>query len=803
MSSNSGCLSCTDPIPACACSAGQLCQTVQRTCNQCSYNECYDSDTSSSSGGGSSIGTSVGGALGGVAAIAAALALIYWFWWKPRGLAASRRRYSKHLSHRASKMMPPGAAAGDKKVASPQGGTGVAKRSSVHLNIGSAADATLLRRAGSPGPGGRGETPSLPASVGATGGHSTRTSIDSDNPFGDHARSSIGTFADYPDDASTRTSDFSFRSSHSTNIIPIAYIPPHSNSLSVDDANRGAYGEVLNTDGGSSPSRSSVGRAPTRSSVPTSMASRDSLALAGAELIDLHPLPPVLSPGSPVVPFGVSANGAPIRPPRSPGLDLQLPQGSSTPTSPLNSPSARDSRLGVRPTSGFPFTSPPASGTPSFLSTPPDGASRGMSVLLEPRDGARSANSHLSTISSMSAATSRSAGSTMSYILDPPQIITPVNAQGLRRVEVMGRGHAGLVKISGSGGGSLPGTPAVDGIHPPTPSSSTSTASSPTTPKAFAGQPSISQQQAAADPFSDDHEASTARFSVGGIAAPSSSSNEALRARRESQDTITSSSSQPHSLDPSNASRWTTSSVASSSRRGSGESVTLELDPLHPGTLAHSPRGAGERGSFDVPHSARSSEAYEGEGDTGSRSRRLTTESSWTEGSSLLDGFHVHARWDSVHGSLVFGQLTSLLDQLGLHHQLLSRWNDQSPRFTSFPHATAEESIFHEHQHGRTTLARSRRPSHRRGRRGGSFGTLLHRDNGTRTRLSHHPTNGGNNSDEDSPLPAPFLPFAGQRPSSSSAPSETDNDNRDSQAISLRSGFASGLSDVAFRGGVC
>lgn len=175
--SGSGCLTCTDPIPDCACSPGQLCQTVARSCSQCSRNECYDADTSGSSGGGgSSIGTSVGGALGGVAAIAAALGLVYWFWWKPRGLAASRKRYSKHLSHRASKMMPPGGLA-DKKLGSPPG-NGVAKRSSVHLNIGAAGDATLSRRAGSPSPGGRLGGESMPTSVGATGGHSSRTSID-------------------------------------------------------------------------------------------------------------------------------------------------------------------------------------------------------------------------------------------------------------------------------------------------------------------------------------------------------------------------------------------------------------------------------------------------------------------------------------------------------------------------------------------------------------------------------------------------------------------------------------------------
>ena len=170
MSTGTGCLACTDPLPPCACSAGQICQVVQRSCNQCSRNECIDSDPSGSSGG-NNLGTSIGGALGGVAAIAAALGLVYWFWWKPRGLAASRKRYSKHLSHRASKMMPPTLPA-DKGPSSPPN-AGVAKRSSVHLNIGQAGENRLSRRTGSPS---RGEE-SMPTSVGATQG-SSRPSID-------------------------------------------------------------------------------------------------------------------------------------------------------------------------------------------------------------------------------------------------------------------------------------------------------------------------------------------------------------------------------------------------------------------------------------------------------------------------------------------------------------------------------------------------------------------------------------------------------------------------------------------------
>lgn len=425
----------------------------------------------------------------------------------------------------------------------------------------------------------------------------------------------------------------------------------------------------------------------------------------------------------------------------------------------------------------------------------------------------------------------------MSYILDPPQIITPVNAQGLKRVEVMGRGQAGLVKISGSGAGSIPGSPAVDGIHSPTLSSTAgaSTASSPTTPKAFAGQPSIAQQQATADPFSDLHEASTSRFSVGGIAAPSSSSPDA---RRASQSTITSTSSQPHSLDPSNTSRWTTSSV-DSSRRGSGESVTLEMDPLHPGQLVHS---AGQRGSFDVPSSARSSEAYslrrageqeeDGEGATGSRSRRLTGESNWTEGTSFIgdrreSGSTVGGGGGSPRGSFVSSRSgatdsMSMLDGIPFMGPASSA---NLPRFSTNSASTTNSS----NADGTVQAPKSplfpmpppRSPSFMSAGPGGPPSPAISdlptaeaeeeplvpipvpvpapsSSAATRLGLNSSSFTSTAEEDDDEPLPAPFLPFAGQRPSSS-APSGFENDNRDSQAISLRSGFASGLSDVAFR----
>lgn len=560
-------------------------------------------------------------------------------------------------------------------------------------------------------------------------------------------------------------------------------------------------------DTGSPQPRNSVsgGRIPARSSVPTSMASRDSLAIAGAELIDLHPLPPVLSPGSPVVPFGSTSNGAPIRPPRSPGLDLQLPPGSNSPTP----TSPRDSRLGLRPSSGFPFSSAPQSATPSFLSAPPEGSSpRGVSQFLG------SGDRHLSTMSTMTTSSSRSGGSTMSYILDPPQIITPVNAQGLRRVEVMGRGQAGLVTLAGSAAGSLPNTPAHDAVH--SPSSSASGASSPTTPKAFGNL------QQTLDPFADENSEPT-RFSVGGIAAPPSQED---RLRRQSNSsTIESLSSDLHFNDNA-SSRWTTSS------RASGESVAL--DPAHPSTS--SPGSPHNRESYGVPRSARSSEAYS---DTGSRSRRLTGESRWTEGSSMLgdsrrnsdatiDGSHSagsishegavenegspRASYSSSLRSGVTSDSTSMLDGIPFMAPSSSS-HFGGTGLSNAPVSTASSFVDRAPKSPLFPMPPPRSPpaSTRGGPPSPTISDLPSDEAPTTSRESFitaesaHPPPSSTaaastgilahaaGDDGDDILPAPFLPFAGQGPSGSS-PSD-----RESQAISLRSGFASGLSDVAFR----
>lgn len=232
-------------------------------------------------------------------------------------------------------------------------------------------------------------------------------------------------------------------------------MPPHSASLSVEDSLRGPLGEL---DGARNVRTGVAGQGRVRSSVPMSIDSRrDSLE---AHYDELPALPSALSPSSPHYGARLSPGGIPLRPSRS-GLDLQLPEPGSTP-GPLKE---------ARPQSGFPWSRPPlVSGFSTSSPISPDGQ------LLSPKPNFIKETRPISTFSINSVGTSRSGNSTMSYILDPPQIITPANPQGLRRVEVMGsRQHAGLVTLPGSNPISPNPVTPISMITLTTPSNTTST----------------------------------------------------------------------------------------------------------------------------------------------------------------------------------------------------------------------------------------------------------------------------------------------------------------------------------------
>ncbi|GAA5926033.1 uncharacterized protein JCM15063_005190 [Sporobolomyces koalae] len=710
----SNCLPCSDPIAPCqGCTKSQVCYQAARSCTQCPRNICVDSSPSSSKNSGPSTGTTAGAAVGGVVGVAVMIAAVWWFWWRPRGLEASRKRYSKHMLNRQSKL------AEKRKTGSGLDGaaTDVAtKRTSVHLRMDEPSS-TNNRRSAATGNLLDDADETMPVS---------RTSED-DNPFGDQNRSSIGTFDVANDGASTHTSEFSFRSSHSTNIIPIAYIPPHSSSVSIDDAagrtqqlhNASPRGAAPGSAG--PPRRSSMLRA----SIPTSMASRDSLALAGAETIELNPLPPVLTPDTPSIPHGTMANGAPIRPPRSPGLDLQLPKTSS----PLASPPINSPHLTQRMSAGYPFSNA-TSGSPTSPTSPHNqlfpppvsGAPRGMSFLAEPhRSG--SSQSHMSVMSSF---TSRSANSTMSYILDPPQIITPVNAQGVRRVEFQ-QAKAHKLGTAGPAGAS----------H------------SPTSPLATL------------DPFSD--------------------------AAAESRET--GSTSRP----VSGSSRWTSSSLASDASeavqflKGQAITFTNPNTPLPTSATTISPsavRGSSTL-SVDMPRSARSSQSY-----------------------SIVDG-NRQSTWSASSGP------ASSADELGSHNMsrtsttsstshdsLLAGIPFMAPAPLPLPHGPSTSSINLSLPINVTTPFES--PASRNlssfpppPARVPSPNPSTAETTTTRGSIAASAAT-GEELDDDDALPAPYLPFAGQRPTATSPTKET-NPRVQSEHFSVRSGFGSGLSQIPFQ----
>ncbi|SCZ92037.1 BZ3501_MvSof-1269-A2-R1_Chr2-1g04222 [Microbotryum saponariae] len=803
----SNCLACTDPIPKCQCPAGVACFQSQRNCTTCPRNICASSSSPSGSSG-QNLGSTIGGAVGGVAGIIVALGLLYFLWWKPRGLEASRRRYSKHITNRQSKTPPPPATS-ERRSANADA---IAKRTSIHLRMDGTPEILEFgaRRRSSPNNTVSFVGRQVGDSTRALGGHS-RASLESENPFADHDRSSIGSFdSDNHDARSTRTSDFSFRSSQSTNIIPIAYIPPHSNSMAIDDANRGAFGEVLSDD----TRRESLRPAAVRNSMPLSMASRDSLSFVNSDLIDLHPLPPVLSAEKLSASNVTAPGGAPVRPPRSPGLDLKLPS-IAQPTAPtLTSPHA--STLGMRPTSAL--LSPPGASSRSsfsggFTNTSPT-SSRGMSVLLERSPAgilSMPAGSHLSTISSISTSTTQTRSSTMSYILDPPQIITPVNAQGVRRVEVLGRGQAGLVKLQGSA------APASS----PTPSSSFGSPGTTPTPKVTA---TMQGQRAAAFAVASNEQKPFADASQASTIARENDQRRSLEdslldqrdpvIRRDSLSTITDGSDESAGGVGSSSPRWTASSIqlGGAGDRGSAHSIQFDAEPPSPGynRSLHPPLSIASSTGLGIPSSAHNL-AYsdiDGDGETGSRSRPLTGGSQWVSAASAsASGRHASTTSVVSNSSPRSSSSPSMLDAVTF---LTPAASLSSPSILSDTPSSAQGSRLSQTpsfpmppQRPVSTLRAAQSSSQGESDADAAYSGPLAVIDVT------SPSSDGSahgSPDPESPLPAPFLPFAGQRPTSSAslaATSDVDGGRAgkprvESQAISIRSGFSSGLSQIPF-----
>ena len=449
-------LDCSNSLQPCNCSPSQICIQVGRSGTQCAYNTCIARSASADGSHKSNIGALAGEAVGGVLAALALIIAAYWFWWKRTNARGSTAAHAARKQPTGLREFKIGASAGQNPqaekdiTASPGPGEADAapvKRQSLRFDPNNNQSTTRRSLSAS------GKNALLPSPSAAA----------TDNPFGDH-HSLHGSAIQSPEpadnapgparDSHATISEFSFRTSHSTNIIPIAYIPAHSSSHAIADltTSRNAYGQRTDLPGArhsiatsaisSNQNRAAAMRS-SRLSVPFSLRSSgtglgDSVSRNtvfaggnttfsalfdrrfstvpqsdnGLEIIATSPTtpssPPLLTPT-------VTKAGKPIRPPRAPGLDLKLP----TPE-PVSPPPTSPSYPWGSVQSGQ--TSPATTTSPSgrtLLVPPGSGKRHGHSrETLKGKVAGGPRNSAYSTFSQ----TTGSTASHMSYILDPPQV---------------------------------------------------------------------------------------------------------------------------------------------------------------------------------------------------------------------------------------------------------------------------------------------------------------------------------------------------------------------------------------------
>lgn len=503
-------LDCTDALQPCNCTANEICVQIGRSGTTCARNTCIPRSGASSGEGKASVGALAGQAVGGVIGGLVIIVAIYWFWWRRRGQRGGASRPRRTQPNNPLKEFRIGkgnrdtdekdhhdvdAEAADGDVTAPAGpgeeDAQPVKRQSLRFDPNNSGSGHLQKRSLS----GNQLSSSGPAPPTASRG--------GDNPFADH-NSHDGTPGHTIRDSAATISEFSFRSSQSTNIIPIAYIPAHAASNSIADLQeeRAAYGQrssrlppVTSQHSRGPTTRHSLATATTmtprtngqlsesqarssRLSVPFSLRSSnadDSMSAGtssyfggkGATFSAIFDKPPARMPEadaqSPTSTAGSNARleviasptgtgslspstraptlataGYPLRPPRAPDLDLKLPEPESM-SPPLGSP-------------GYAWANSPISAnSPTGTLHPSTAAHRGQSrnanretLRTVPEHDASRRGSGYSTLSQ----TTTSSISHMSYILDPPQIITPVTANG---VQIVNRATAKAIKLPQSG----------------------------------------------------------------------------------------------------------------------------------------------------------------------------------------------------------------------------------------------------------------------------------------------------------------------------------------------------------------
>jgi hypothetical protein len=328
----SNCVSCNSPPAPCACTSSQVCVQQPRTCSSCPVNVCLSSPSSKTTKSGSNLGQTLGGTLGGVFG---GLCLIIGIgWWVLKKKRVRRIKLEREREFRREEK--------EKRKEEEKRKTGnfvtnlpkftpkdleTVEEEEEPDDVGSARRRSRTRRSllGTP------SQSTLNSSL-EVNAHSRHPPSPSPNPFSDE-NSVVGSkgrrISAFTALVEDNEDSYTIRSSQSTSIIPIAYIPAHSASPAISDLqNLSGIGEKMT---GSPPSPtsslngsgSSSSHIPNkRTSFPQSLARTSVGSALNMESIDLPTPPPPLT--SPVL-GQMTVNGIPIRPPRAPGLDLKLP----------------------------------------------------------------------------------------------------------------------------------------------------------------------------------------------------------------------------------------------------------------------------------------------------------------------------------------------------------------------------------------------------------------------------------------------------------------------------------------------
>lgn len=400
-----GCAVCSNIAPCPACPKGQECQQIFRTsCQDCPVNKCvpipgYTADSGPNK-------SALGGGLAALFIVALG-AFAWWFW---RRLRAKRRRIALHENalERREKLK------NEKEATTLQLGGARPRSHDAGSQFAIADDDELTEYTQVTGSLGSQDSDSLGA-LAAPGAFRRRSfgaathlsritegaEEEEDEPMpplptgAGAAAAGVGkrttahsvrsSSRSFVSGAGPRISIGSGTSFGSHNIIPIAFKPtsPTTAQDAADDGASEGYETVS-----SLPVPSAAHRAP------------------GARMIEVN-----------------TARQAPVRPTRAPDLNLRLPdtQRGASPSSPLASAPAV---VEEQPTYGF--------------------------MSIDPVQ-AVGAGAYARSERPLSAATVNTIGSThsgsLSYVLSAPQVITPVSAEGARRVQLGNGGKAQLVRV--------------------------------------------------------------------------------------------------------------------------------------------------------------------------------------------------------------------------------------------------------------------------------------------------------------------------------------------------------------------